>query len=326
MIKNADSLPIVYHPGYSFGWSMHGYDRHKSRNVKRYLEVKGLLTAGQLHKPYAVTEEQLRSVHPSFYLDSLKDKSELSRIFQMEVMKRWFMPQCLSERAFVTPIKYHTGGTIAAGQLAMDRGWAINLGGGAHHASRLRGEGFCPVADLTISIHELRKTRPEARKIMIIDLDAHQGNGHERDFFYDSDVYTIDVYTYEGEDFYPNDEFAMNKADIDVKLAPFTDDATYLGLLEAAFSQATTSVQPDIIYYIAGSDILAKDVIGRQSITPNGLIARDEIVFDYAIGNNIPIVMLFGGGYQKNNAAVIADSIENLDTTYGLLNINRSPS
>jgi len=235
-------------------------------------------------------------------------------------MKRWFMPKFISERAFVIPIKYHTGGTIAAGQLAMDHGWAINLGGGAHHASRLSSEGFCLYTDLTVSIHELREKRPEARKIMIIDLDAHQGNGHERDFFYDSDVYTMDFYTYEGKDFYPNDEFAAHKANINVPLKPFTEDDAYLSLLEDAFRQAANEFAPDVIYYIAGTDVLAEDIIGKQSLTPAGVITRDQMVFDYAMRTRTPIVMTAGGGYQKNNAQVIADSIENLDNRFGLLN------
>lgn len=318
MSETQTKLPVIYHPKYSFGWSMHGYDRCKSTNVKNMLVKNGLLKESQIQRPEPVTDEELALIHSDNYLKTLKDKNTLSKIFYMECMNSWYLPRFVSEYAFVTPSKYHAGGTILAGKQALEHGWAINLGGGAHHASAESGQGFCMFADLSISIKQMRRDNTDIKNIMIIDLDAHQGNGHERDFLDDPGIFTIDFYTYMGEDFYPNDTVAMQKIDFDCKLKPLTEEAEYLGKLKDAFKHAGTAFKPDIIYYVAGTDVLAEDKIGAQAMTAAGVIKRDEMVFDFAFEQQTPITMVFGGGYQKNNASVIAGSIENLHNRFGL--------
>ena len=310
--------PIIQHPSYDFLWSFAGYDRKKSSNVKKFLIADGIIGAEQFMRPAPISDEDMKLGHSERYIASLKDKRTLAAIFQIETLKKWYMPNFVGQYAFIEPIKHHTGGTLLAGQQALEHGWAINLGGGAHHAARDESSGFCAIADISISINQIRRDNPDIKNIMIVDLDAHQGNGHERDFLGDNSVYTIDFYTYMGEDFYPNDTLAMQKINIDEKLPPQTGDTEYLIKLRSAFNRAAQEFKPDMIYYVAGSDILKDDVVGQQAITAKGLIKRDEIVFHYAFNKNVPIVMVFGGGYQKNNARIIADSITNLDQQFKL--------
>jgi len=217
---------------------------------------------------------------------------------------------------------YHAGGTILAGKLAAEHGWAINLGGGAHHAHAKDASGFCAVADISISIEQLRSNNKDIKKIMIIDLDAHQGNGHERDFIHDSSVYILDMFTHgelpNGNMFYPNDETPMDRINACVKLDFNTKDDEYLDKLATALKQAKAEFSPDMIYYVAGSDILEGDMLGKQNISVNGLIERDEMVFSFAQQMGAPIVVVQAGGYQANLGSIAADSIENLNQKFDL--------
>ena len=124
-----------------------------------------------------------------------------------EVPPLCVLPNCLVQPAVLKPFRYQVGGTILAGKLAMERGWAINIGGGFHHCSGNRGGGFCAYADITLCIQFLRKANFITRA-MIIDLDAHQGNGHERDFATDKNTFILDVYN---RHIYPCDTEAKSK-------------------------------------------------------------------------------------------------------------------
>jgi len=194
---------------------------------------------------------------------------------------------------------------------ALKKGFAINLGGGYHHAHGYGGGGFCVYSDITLSIRCLREYSSDLKKVMIIDLDAHQGNGHERDKlrFKDDDTYIVDVYNYE---IYPDDEIAKRAINTPIELASGVDSEFYLHILREALEEAFSSFEPQIIYYNAGSDILKGDPLGRLDIEPSALIERDEIVFQYASSRGIPIVLMLSGGYQKSASKTIATSIHNL--------------
>ncbi|XP_076330785.1 histone deacetylase 11 isoform X3 [Tachypleus tridentatus] len=197
---------------------------------------------------------------------------------------------------------------LKAGKLALERNWAINIGGGFHHCSREQGGGFCAYADITLCIQFLLR-RQMIQKAMIVDLDAHQGNGHERDFLNERNVYILDIYN---GGIYPGDVLAKDAIKRCVELRHRTKDAEYLEKVDMHLEGALNEFQPDIIVYNAGTDILEGDPLGCLSITPKGIIERDEIVFRKAKDRNIPIVMLTSGGYQHVTARVIADSIINL--------------
>ncbi|XP_052795178.1 histone deacetylase 11-like [Mya arenaria] len=220
-----------------------------------------------------------------------------------------FLPNFIVQRKVLKPFRYQTGGTILAAKLAIERGWGINIGGGFHHCSGERGGGFCAYADITLAIKFLFKYDTNIKKAMIVDLDAHQGNGHERDFMEDSRVYIMDVYN---RGIYPHDGFAKRAIRKKVELAHGTADTEYLNLVDKNFDEALTEFHPDVIVYNAGTDILEGDPLGNLNISPKGIIARDEMVFKKARDLNIPIMMVTSGGYQRSTAQIIADSILNL--------------
>lgn len=196
-----------------------------------------------------------------------------------------------------------------AGKLAVDRGWAINVGGGFHHCSSDKGGGFCAYADITLAIKFLFERVPGVSKATIIDLDAHQGNGHERDFMNDHRVYIMDAYN---RYIYPGDGFAKRAIKRKVELEWGTEDTEYLQKVHTHVEGALNELKPDIIVYNAGTDILDGDPLGGLAISPQGIVKRDEVVFKAARSRGIPILMVTSGGYQKRTARIIADSILNL--------------
>lgn len=196
-----------------------------------------------------------------------------------------------------------------AGKLAVERGWAINIGGGFHHCSSDRGGGFCAYADITLAIKFLFDRVEGISRATIIDLDAHQGNGHERDFMEDKRVYIMDVYN---RHIYPGDRFAKQAIRRKVELEWGTEDEEYLGKVEQHVEKALREYLPDVVVYNAGTDILEGDRLGGLAISPGGIVKRDELVFRVVRGHQVPILMVTSGGYQKRTARIIADSILNL--------------
>ncbi len=313
--------PIIYHPKYKLAmrWfqNLHALDFDKGGRVFRGLMEKGLITPQNIHTTDKISPADLRLVHTEQYIESLRSRKTLSKIFCVKSMK--YVPSFVSRSLVLDRIAYHAGGTIKAGALAKQFGWAINLGGGGHHASSERGEGFCAIADISISIQKLRQQNPDVQKIMIIDLDAHQGNGYARDFMGDKDVYIMDFFTYEADNFYPDDTLAMARINYKEKLNYQTGDDEYLERLECALTFTENAFKPDIIYYVAGTDTLQGDKLGLQNLSEDAIKRRDEMVFRYAFERETPIAMVFGGGYQMNNAPLICDSIENLHAQFGIL-------
>ncbi|OWK02420.1 HDAC11, partial [Cervus elaphus hippelaphus] len=146
-------------------------------------------------------------------------------------------------------------------------------------------------------------------KATIVDLDAHQGNGHERDFMGDKRVYIMDVYN---RHIYPGDRFAKQAIRRKVELDWGTEDDEYLQKVERNLEKALQEHRPDVVVYNAGTDILEGDRLGGLAISPQGIVKRDELVFRMVRGRQLPILMVTSGGYQKRTARIIADSILNL--------------
>lgn len=305
--------PIVYGPEYNIGFlgleRLHPFDAGKWGKVYNFLKEDGLIRDDTTIRPKEATEEDLKVVHSKKYINSLKWSIEVAGI--TEVPPVAILPNFIVQRKVLRPFRYQTGGTILAAKLAMDRGWGINIGGGFHHCSSERGGGFCAYADITLAIKFLFDRDPSVKKAMIIDLDAHQGNGHERDFMDDTNVYIMDVYN---RAIYPHDGYAKRAIKRKIELTSYTGDSEYLDLVRRHIEGALNEFSPDIIVYNAGTDVLEGDPLGHLSITPQGIIERDQIVFENAVKRNIPIMMVTSGGYQRTTARIIADSIKNLKT------------
>ncbi|XP_021264988.1 histone deacetylase 11 isoform X2 [Numida meleagris] len=302
--------PIVYSPDYNITFmgleKLHPFDAGKWGKVINFLKEK-LIGDDLIVQAREATDEDLLVVHTRRYLNKLKWSFVVATI--TEIPPVLFLPNFLVQRKVLKPLRTQTGGTIMAGKLAVDRGWAINVGGGFHHCSSDKGGGFCAYADITLAIKFLFERVPGVSKATIIDLDAHQGNGHERDFMNDHRVYIMDVYN---RYIYPGDGFAKRAIKRKVELEWGTEDTEYLQKVHTHVEGALNELKPDIIVYNAGTDILDGDPLGGLAISPQGIVKRDEVVFKAARRRGIPILMVTSGGYQKRTARIIADSILNL--------------
>lgn len=313
--RNADNkakLPIVFHPNYDIGFfgieKLHPFDSKKYGKVYAHLRTKYNLDAKQFYTPEIVSDEQLTQVHTADYLASLQTSSNVARITENKAVA--WMPNSLVQKKLLDPMRYATGGTVLGAQLALEQGWAINLSGGYHHAKSHQGEGFCVYADIPLAAYELWKKDPSL-KILVVDLDAHQGNGHESVLRNEERVAIFDVYN---NDIYPHDVENQQYIDFNYPVRSGIADKEYLALIREQLPKALASFNPNLIIYNAGTDIFADDPLGRMNISQQGIIERDEIVFQLSKNFQVPILMLLSGGYTKKSAEIITSSIDNLIT------------
>ncbi|XP_051777472.1 histone deacetylase 11 isoform X2 [Erpetoichthys calabaricus] len=266
--------PIVYSPEYNITFmgleKLHPFDAGKWGKVINFLKEKHLITDDNIVKAREATEEDLLVVHTRGYLNKLKWSIVVATI--TEIPPLLLLPNFLVQRKVLRPLRTQTGGTIMAGKLAIERGWAINVGGGFHHCSSDKGGGFCAYADITLAIKFLFERVEGISKATIVDLDAHQGNGHERDFMDDSRVYIMDVYN---RYIYPGDGFAKRAIKRKIELDWGTEDQEYLEKVDMHVQGALNEVRPDILIYNAGTDILDGDPLGGLAISAQ-LTPRSE--------------------------------------------------
>lgn len=162
----------------------------------------------------------------------------------------------------LNPVLLATQGTIDGAVMAMDKGFAFNIGGGFHHSSKERSGGFCVYPDISLAINLLRKYFG-VKKHMIIDLDAHQGDGHERDFINDPDVYIVDFYN---PSVFPGDQYARGAIKCEGLITERTKDAEYIAMMKRKIVPAIEEFRPNFILYNAGSDISVGDPLGHLNV------------------------------------------------------------
>ncbi|XP_021835528.1 histone deacetylase 2 [Spinacia oleracea] len=303
-------VPLIYSAAYNISFlgmeKLHPFDSSKWGRICQFLASEGVVDKSRVIEPEEASTEDLLVVHPEKYLDSLQSSSTVAKI--VEVPPVAMLPNCIIQRKILYPFRKQVGGSVLAAKLAKERGWAINIGGGFHHCSADNGGGFCVYADISLCIH-FALARLNIARVMIIDLDAHQGNGHEIDFSEDKRVYILDMYNSE---VYPLDFVARRYINQKVEILSGTTTDVYLKELDGALEVARRMFDPELVVYNAGTDILDGDPLGSLRISPDGVIKRDEKVFEFAREKGVPIVMLTSGGYMKSSARVIADSIINL--------------
>jgi len=253
--------------------------------IPEQLLREGILSAKDFFEPAPLTDEEILSVHTLKYLDSLK-KLPLSR---------------KEERAIGFPVRsdliqrgrHIARGTYDCAHYARAEGVAFNSAGGTHHAYADRGEGFCVFNDIAIA-SRLLLDRSEADQILVIDLDVHQGNGTAHIFQDEPSVFTLSVH---GERNYP---LRKETSDLDIGLPDGCNDAPYLKAVEDAVNQCISDVRPDMIFYLAGVDILDTDKLGRLSVSREGCRRRDRIVLSACHEEKIPVAVVMGGGYSHH--------------------------
>lgn len=198
-----------------------------------------------------------------------------------------------------------TGGTIDATRNAMQNGIAFNLAGGTHHAYPDHGEGFCIYNDIAIAAKNYLKENPNHR-ILIIDLDVHQGNGTAHIFKNEPRVFTFSIH---GEKNYP---LHKEQSDRDIPLPEETNDTTYLNIVRTNTEELVNKVSPHMVYYLSGVDILDNDKLGKLNISLNAVKERDSIVLSHLQLQRIPVAVAMGGGYSSR----LRDIIEAHCNTY----------
>jgi histone deacetylase 11 len=319
------TLPIFYNDSANMGFwgleNLHPFDVKKYQKIHTNLKAETSLTDASFVKAKVCTDDFLRTIHTPKYVSSFNQSRTVAQICEFPAFA--YTPNFILHRAVINPMKIHVNNTRCAGEFALKYGWSICLSSGMHHASSDAGGGWCPFTDIPLSACDLLKQK-KIKNVMVIDLDAHQGNGIGRDRlggFMGDNVYIMDMYS-SGN--YPHDTYAKGGIDKDIGLGNVSDNEYLLRLgqgLTESFNEFGTSMldKPDIVYYNAGSDILKGDPLGHMSVSSKGLILRDEMVFRKCLENNVPIVMTLSGGYQKTNARVITDSIKNLLTKFGLI-------
>ena len=268
----------------------HRFPMEKYDLLPEQLLYDGTVSDKNFFTPKYLSEEQILSTHTDAYWNKLKNLS-LSR---KEIRDIGFpVTKALIDRG-----RYIAMGTIQCCEFALQYGIAMNIAGGTHHAYADRGEGFCVYNDFAIAANYLLDNHL-ADKILIVDLDVHQGNGTAHIFRNESRVYTFSMH---GERNYP---LRKEQSDLDIGLADKTEDACYLNTLINVLPKLIDEVQPDLIMYLSGVDILASDKLGRLSLTKAGCKQRDEFVFETCFKNRIPVAVSMGGGYSEKISDII---------------------
>jgi acetoin utilization deacetylase AcuC-like enzyme len=175
---------------------------------------------------------------------------------------------------------------------------AANLAGGTHHSFADRGEGYCVFNDVAVAARVLQHDG-HARRIAIVDLDVHQGNGTASIFGGDESVFTFSMH---GEKNFP---FKKERSDLDIALPDGTADAAYLEALAAHLPAILNAHQPDFVFYLAGADPYEGDRLGRLKLTIDGLRQRDDMVFTACRAAGLPVAVTMSGGYAPDVNAIV---------------------
>ena len=191
------------------------------------------------------------------------------------------------------------GGTIECCNFSIDHGVSMNIAGGTHHAFYDRGEAFCMLNDQAVAASVLINEFKGINKVLIIDLDVHQGNGTASIFNDKKEVYTL---SFHGKNNYP---FRKEKSDFDLEFDDNTDDSFYLNKLQKHVPKLIDNFKPDFIFYLSGVDVLKNDKLGKLGLSIDGCKERDHYVLRLCKENNIPVQISMGGGYSSNLREIV---------------------
>ena len=276
-------LPVVNHKDYEAQLN----DDNKFP-IKKFGELAKALIKNKIVKNFYIPEpcsvETLKEAHTEDYINKIKNKT----LDKNEIRKIGFpLVDSVVRRSFIA-----TGGTVLATKLALNYGIACNTAGGSHHATSNEGAGFCVFNDVAVAAKYLT-TRGLANRILIIDLDVHQGNGNSEIFSQDNQVFTFSMHSKTN---YPAKK---SISDLDIELKENLEDKEYLTILKSNL-QYLNKDEFDFVFYIAGVDIHYNDRLGKLKISDEGISKRDEIVIDNFFSNKVPICGVLGGGYNKD--------------------------
>jgi acetoin utilization deacetylase AcuC-like enzyme len=275
---------IAFHPNYVHPLpENHRFPMEKYDLLPKQLIHEGTVHESDFFEPELLSQENLLAVHCPNYWERLRNLQITDR---EQRVSGFVHSNKLIERE-ITIME----GTRKAAEIALKSGIGFNIAGGTHHAFYDRGEGFCLLNDQVIASNWLLRNT-EIQKILIVDLDVHQGNGTAQLLENDDRVFTFSMH---GENNYP---MQKEKSDLDVPLKDGISDKEYLYLLESNLDSIISKYTPDFIFYQCGVDILETDKLGKLAVTMRGCGQRDKIVFETAKQLSAPIVCSMGGGYS----------------------------
>ena len=277
------NLSVVNHEDYfaKIG-DDHKFPINKFGELANYLLKKKIVD--KFYKPYACSDETLKRAHSENYIRNVKNKT-----LDESIIKKIGFPlvDSVVQRSLVA-----TGGTVLASKLAITNGIACNTAGGSHHANFEGGAGYCVFNDVAVAAQYLLD-RGLAGKILIVDLDVHQGNGSADIFKDNKNVFTFSMHSKSN---YPAKK---SVSDLDVELEDNMEDAQYIKLLKFYLHQLNDE-NFDYVFYVAGVDIHFNDRLGKLKISDEGIKKRDEIVTENFFSKGIPLCGVLGGGYNKD--------------------------
>lgn len=264
------------------------YDMVRGERILVFLDAAGMLDAGAVHRPYTADFRHLRRVHTDEYLDALDSPEALTPAIGFALTEA-------AAQRIVEAQRLMTGGTLLATRLALASGGiAVNLGGGFHHAFPDRGERFCLFNDVGAAIADLRNAGFEG-KVLVVDLDLHDGDGTRAIFASDPTVHTFSIHNQ------TNGAEDAAEATV-VELPGAVEDAEYLEAVRTRLPGLLERFRPEMVFYVAGSDPAADDQIGNWKISARGLLERDRFVVSCVRSRerSLPLVVVLGGGYGLN--------------------------
>lgn len=285
--------PLFYDRSYAFALPSSPLDPLRAEKVLTALQLMGLLKPGEVIAPSPASLRDLLRVHDREYLESLDHEAAAERAFGLRLND-------LQRQRAVAVQRAMAGGTVAAARRALaDGGLAVNLGGGLHHARRDRGQGFCLVNDIAIAVSALRRSG-FAGRVLVVDLDLHDGDGTRSLFATDPSVHTYSLHNRHWDE-----PAAVGTTAIE--LGSGVDDRTFLATLGDTLPSVFASHRPELVFYLAGCDPAADDALGDWKLTADGMLGRDrfvlELVRDFggASGDRapLPMVMTIAGGYGE---------------------------
>lgn len=294
MLKIAHS-PVYAHP-LPEG---HRFPMLKYELIPEQLIYEGSIQSDHLFIPAICAAEDILLTHEVEYYQRLIQQ-QLSQSEQRVIG----FPQspALIQRELII-----TQGTIDCALIALENGCAMNVAGGTHHAFADRGEGFCLLNDMAVAANYLLD-RKLVNKVLIIDLDVHQGNGTAKIMENIPEVFTFSVH---GKNNYP---FRKEQSDLDIGLEDGTSGKEYLATLHSVLPDLVDKVEPDFVFYLAGVDVLATDKLGKFQLSLEECKQRDKFVLDLVHRNRIPVSIALGGGYSPD----IKDIVEAHCNTFRL--------
>ncbi len=285
------SFPIAFHPIYKHPLpDGHRFPMEKYELLPQQLLLEGIAEPSDFFTPKEVDLEHVLHVHDSNYVKHLLEL----QLDAKHIRKIGFpLSKELVKRELII-----TQGTIKGATFAIKEGIAANIAGGTHHAYPNSGEAFCLLNDQGVAAKYLLQQKL-AKKILMLDLDVHQGNGTAVMFQNEPSVFTFSMH---GKSNYP---FKKEVSDWDIALEDQTNDAVYLETLQNSLRVIQKNFAPDFVFYLSGVDVLATDKLGKLGLSMQGCKNRDIMVFEWIKKLQVPVQVSMGGGYSKDIKLII---------------------